>query len=124
VSRNRAVSLLLVALFLWVTACTSYKRIEITEVADHGKVRVTRTDGVRQTVHHPRLDFDSIRGQVNTGVEHADWVTSVIPADQVLELEAVETNTVGTVLLIVGSLAVVFVLVAAACSEDRCGSGT
>jgi len=45
VFRNRPVSLALVGLFVWVTGCTSWTQIGVSEVADHGKVRVTLTDG-------------------------------------------------------------------------------
>jgi len=62
VFRNRFVSLLLVGLFVWVTACSSYRQIEVGEVADHGKVRVTLTDGERETIHEPWVEGDSIRG--------------------------------------------------------------
>ena len=119
--RSRPVSLALVGLFIWLTGCTSYKQIELSEVADHGKVRVTTIDGERETVHNPRVEADSIKGHVNEGAEQ---VARTISVDQVVELEEVGSNTAGTVLLVVGSLAVVLVLVGAACSEDRCGSGT
>jgi len=124
VYRSRPVSLALVGLFVWTVGCTSYKQIELSEVADHGKVRVTQTDGERETIHNPVVEADSLKGRVNEGVEYADWVTLAIPVDRVGKLEAVGPNTAGTLLIVVGSLAVVFLLVAAACSEDRCGSGT
>lgn len=117
--RSRGGSLALVGLLVWVTGCTSYTQIQLDKVADHGKVRVTTIDGERETVHSPRVEADSIKGQVNQGVEH---VARTIPVDQVVELEAVGTNTGATVLLVVGSLAVVFFAVAlAACGGfDEC----
>lgn len=119
-SRNRAVSSLLVALFLWVTACTSYTQIPLDEVADHGKVRITTIDGKRETVHNPRVQADSIKGHVNKGsVEQAAWTVSV---DQVAIIEASGSNTVGTVLLVIGSLGVIFLVVAvASCNGFECG---
>jgi hypothetical protein len=111
--------LLLVALFLWVTACTSYTQIQLDEVADHGKVRVTTVDGERETVHSPRVEADSIRGHVNEGVGQAARTISV---DQVAKVETTESNTVGTVLLVVGSLAVVLLLVSVQqCNGFECG---
>jgi len=119
VNRNRAVSLLLVALFLWVTGCTSYTQIQLDEVVDHAEVRVTTIDGERETVHNPRLEADSIKGHTN---ESADWVAQAIPVQQVVELEAVGTNTASTVLLVIGFAAVIFFGIAvAACNGSECG---
>jgi len=61
VFRSRPVSLALVGLFVWVTACTSYRQIEIGEVADHTKVRVTLTDGETETIHEPWVEANSLR---------------------------------------------------------------
>ncbi len=120
--RSRPISLALIGVFVWLTSCTSYKQIQIADVVDHGKVRVTTTDGERATVHDPRLEADSIKGQVNEGVEHAEWIARSIPVDQVIELEAVGTNTAGTALLVVGSLAVIFFVVAVVtCNGFECG---
>ena len=80
--RSRPVSLALVGLFVWVTACTSSKQIQLGEVADHGKVRVTTTDGERETVHDPRVEADSIKGRARRGGALA------VPLQRVLELEA------------------------------------
>ena len=43
--RNRLVSLVLVGLFVWLTGCSTYTQIAPGEVADHGRVRVTRDGG-------------------------------------------------------------------------------
>ncbi|MFC1530660.1 hypothetical protein ACFL5T_00140 [Gemmatimonadota bacterium] len=122
--RNRPTSLALIGMFVWLTACTSYKQIQVADVADHGKVRVTTSDGERETIHEPRVEADTIKGQVNEGVEIPNWVTRAIPLDQVSEVGVVGTNGVRTAFLVLGSLAVVFLLVAAACSGDKCGGGT
>jgi len=120
--RSRPVSLALVGLFIWLTGCTSYKQIQLGEVSDYAKVRVTQTDGERETIHQPVVEADSIKGQVNEGAEYADWVTLAIPVDDVGKLEAVGTNTASTVLLVIGFAAVVFFgMVVAACNGFECG---
>ncbi len=90
--RSRPVSIALVGLFLWLTGCSSYTQIELGEIADHGKVRVTTTDGDRTTIHNPRVEADSIKG--------AD--AGAIPMDAVVKLEAVGTDEVGTVFNVIG----------------------
>jgi len=98
VYRSRPVSLALVGLFVWVTGCTSYHQIELAEVTDHGKVRVTLTDGERETIRDPRVEADSIKGlgkQVGGGSN--DRVPLSISLDQVIDLEAVGTDEIGTV---------------------------
>ncbi len=90
--RNRAVSLVLVGLFVWVTACSSYSYIGLSEIADHGTVRVTTTDGDRTTVHDPRVEADSIKGED----------AGAIPVDEVVKLEAVGTDEVSTVFTVLG----------------------
>ena len=47
--RSRSVSLALVALFVWLTGCTSYSQVEIGDLPQKGKVRVTLNDGERQS---------------------------------------------------------------------------
>jgi hypothetical protein len=111
VFRCRPISLLLIGLFLWVTACTSYTQIEIGEVPDHGKVRVTLTDGERETLRDPWVEASSIRSTDS----HA------IPLDQVAGLEAVGTNEGGTVFLVLGVTALVVVIVGCA---RACGTHT
>ena len=112
-SCNRPVSLALVGLFMWVTACTSYKQIEIGEVADHTKVRVTLTDGERETIHEPWVEANSIRSTYSQS----------IPLDQVAGLEAIGTNEIGTVFLVLGATALVVVIVCAfACDTDFNGA--
>jgi hypothetical protein len=103
VFRSRPVSLALVGLFVWVTACTSYKQIELAEVADHGKVRVTLVDGERETVREPRVEADSIKGfgeKVRPDVK--DRAPLSISFDQIETLEATHVSAGKTVGLVVG----------------------
>ncbi len=117
--KRRVVSLVLAGLLVWVTGCTSYTQIQQDEVADHGKVRFTTADGERETLHNPRVEADSLKGHVNRGVEQE---ARTIPLDQLVRLEAASPNTAGTVLLTVGSLGVVFLVVAVAqCNGFECG---
>lgn len=116
--RSRAVTLALVGLFVWATACHSYKQIEIGELAEHGKVRVTRTGGDRETVHDPRVDADSIKGQVNGKVNRS------ISLDQVTKLEAVEPYVAGTVFIVLGAVVLAGAIFGVIwCSTQECVSG-
>jgi hypothetical protein len=126
--RSRPVSLALVGLFVWVTACTSYTQIGIGDVADHGKVRVTFTDGERETLDNPWVDGDSIKAYTSESVGkplgiHQQRVTDTVafPLDQVAELGAVGTNEVGTVFLVLGSVVVLTaVALALICPTTTC----
>ena len=117
-SRNRPVSLALVGLFLWVTGCTSYRQIEIGEVADHGKVRVTLADGERETLHDPRVDRDSIRG--NVGSRHD---AEAIPLEQVVLVESRSTDVAGTVFIALGISVLVVGIVVGATADYGVGLG-
>ena len=112
--RNRFVSLALVGLFVWVTACSTYTQIGIGDVADHGKVRVTKTDGERETIKDPRVEVDSIKGLV----EKAGYLRPrAIPMDEVAALEAVGTDEAGTVFTVLGVfLGIVVVAYAVSCA--------
>ena len=99
--RSRLVSLTLIGLLVWVTGCTSYKQIKLGEVADHEKVRVTTTDGERETVHDPRVETDSIRGKDS----------KAIPLDQVSKVQAMRTDWVFTGLFIGGVALVVGLII-------------
>jgi hypothetical protein len=117
VSRSRTVSLALVGLFVWVTACTSYKQIEIGEVADHGKVRVTTTDGQKRVLYHTIVEADSLKGgpRHQPDPEYYDPLVYAIPLDQVSGIESVGTNEAATVLTVVGVTVAALVLVLAIC---------
>ena len=112
--RNQALSLALVGLFIWVTACTSYKQIELGEVGDYGKVRVTLTDGERGTVADPRVEADSIKGKDS----------AAIPLDQVAEVEAKKKDVASTLVLVgVGvALVTVVTLRVVECATNSYGS--
>jgi hypothetical protein len=102
--RRRPVSLILVGLFIWVTACSTYTYVEPGEVADHGKVRVTTSDGEREAVYEPWVRADTIRGRSRQNEARA------IPMDQVVGLEAVGKDYItplvilGLVVLAVGAV--------------------
>ena len=100
--RCRPVSLTLLGLLLWTTACTSYSAIGVHEVADHGKVRVTTIDGERQTIHDPRVEADNITSKDATA----------IPLDHVSTLESVGTNVVGTFFTVIGVVLLIHTVVA------------
>ena len=120
--RNRAVSLALAGLLLWVTACSTYGstepefiRIAPSEVEDYGRIRVTTASGQTVTMEDPRLENDSVTS-ANVGA---------IPLSQVTEIEAfAKTNKSGDTLLIVGALVVAvaavggLILLASRTSDD------
>ena len=118
--RCRAVSVALVGLFIWTTACTSYKQIELSEVADHAKVRVTLTDGERLVVYEPALAADSI----HYWEREADRPQRVhtIPLDQVSVLEARQGDVLKILGLTVGVIAVLVGITAIACADGGCMS--
>lgn len=114
--RNRAVSLALVGLFVWVTGCSSYTQIGIGEVADHGKVRVTTTDGERETIRNPWVDADSVKGhEKHKNDRYRTDPIVVIPLDQIETLEASHVSAVKTVGLVFGIAAVLVGVAALAC---------
>jgi hypothetical protein len=107
--RCRPVSVALLGLLLWTTACTSYSAIGVREVADHGKVRVTTIDGERQTLHDPSVEADSIKSRD----------ARAIPLDQVSTLENVSINVVGTIFTVIGVALLVQTAVAVIdCASD------
>ena len=112
--RNRVLSLALFGLFIWVTACSSYKQIELSEVAEYGKVRVTLTGGERETFADPRVEADSLKGKD----------AAAIPLDQVAEVEAKKKDLASTLVLVgVGvALVTVITLRIAECATNSYGS--
>jgi len=119
VFRSRPVSLALVGLFVWVSACTTYTQIGLNEVADHEKIRVTTSDGERDIIRDPRVDGDSIKGhlqQERRVIINPLWS---MPVDHVAELEAVGTSASGlkVVAIVVGAALVILLIVTAICVE-------
>jgi len=114
VFRSRRVSMALVGLFVWVTACTSYTQIEVDKVADHGRVRVTLTTGERETLHDPRVVADTITG--DEGPPSRDTVS--YPLDQVVGVEASSTDVPGTVGVVIGAAFVALIVISIAVYES------
>ena len=121
--RNRPVSLALVGLFVWVTACTSYKQIQPADVADYGKVRVTFADGERVVLEDVTVEGDSIHywEKVEQPAEYAAVRVSS-PLDQVVEAEAPGANSGAIVFgVVVGVVIVSLVICVFACDFDYFG---
>jgi hypothetical protein len=91
-------------MFVWTVGCTSYKQIDVGDVADHGRVRVTQTDGTKRDFYRPVVESDSIKGEPRKQPDprYYDAIVYVIPLDQVSRFESVGTDEVGTVLTILG----------------------
>ena len=116
---SRSASLALVGLFLWVTGCSTHTQIGLGEVADHGKVRVTLTDGERETIHDPWVEGDSIK---YLAMKDGYLRQGSVPVDQVVELEAVGTDEVGTVFAVLGvTVLMLGVLYVIACTQSTKG---
>ena len=85
-------------------------------MADYGRVRVTLTNGQRETIHDPRVEADSIRGREN--VEEKRYYSNpllVVPLDQVSSLETGRFDPFQTFALVFGVAAVVVAVAAIAC---------
>ncbi len=119
--RSRTVSLALVALFVWLTGCTTYNQIELGELVDHGKVRVTLIDGQRQTILDPVIEADSIRGRENVARSNRHEVTPlVIPLSQVSTLEASRVSGPLTGGLVVGVILGLFAFAGIVTCAEGC----
>jgi len=124
VFRSRPISLALVGLFLWTTACTTYTQIEVGEVADHGKVRVTTIDGAEHGVYEPTIEADSIRGRLKESARLGgpQWSDSVfvVPLESVAEIAVAGTHEAATPFLVVGGLLLTLLLIGAmVCIADE-----
>ena len=120
--RCRPVSVALLGLFLWTTACSSYSQIEPGEVSDHDHVRVIMTDGVRYDLYDPVVEADSVRGreEAQTAPDYP-YPLLAIPLDQVSTLEGSHGDTLATVGLTVGLVVgVLGVLMLVECSGGGC----
>ena len=103
--RSRPVSLVLVGLLVWLTACTSYKQVGSVEVADYGKARITLDDGSQFVVAHPQIEADSLVGfkADSWSAERKVYTEDVrVALRQVETLEASHTSAGKTVGLVVG----------------------
>ena len=127
-SKSRPVSLALVGLFLWLTACTSSKQIEVGEVSHHAKVRVTFTDGERETLDNPWVDGDSIKAYTSESVGkplgiHQQRVTDTVafPVSEVESVVVRESDGAATAGLILAIVLIPVLITAAACSGDSGG---
>ena len=116
--RSRHVSFALLWLLVFGTACTSYKQIQPTEVADYDKVQVTTKDGIKRLFIDPSLEPDSLRGYLNEQAVAIDE-TWAVPLDAVSEVKARQPdglNTAGAVILVAaGALVVVGALALLTC---------
>jgi len=95
----------LVVLFVWQAGCTYYGQVEIGDLPQRGEVRVTLSDGERQSVYDPWRDRDDLRGwrtsNRNRGAELSDLTFKL---DSVSSIETRHTSagkTAGLALLIV-----------------------
>jgi hypothetical protein len=122
VFRNRPVSLALVGLFVWVTACASYTQIEPAEVADYDEVRVTFSDGEQLVLKDVTVEGDSIYywQKADESTQYSAVRVSS-PLDQVVETEVRGGGAGGTVLMVgvivVGAFLVTGLIV---CSTGAC----
>jgi len=123
VFRNRPVSLALVELFVWVTACTSYKQIEPAEVADYDEVRVTFSGGEQLVSKDVTVEGDSIQyWQKPDKSAQYSAVRVSSPLDQVVEVEAAGAGSGDIVVgVIAGVVIVPLVICALACDFDYFG---
>lgn len=106
--RCRSVTLVLVGLVLWLTACTSYRRIKLEQVPGYDQVRVTTTDETRYDLKSPIVRGDTIRGQE---------VVPAIPLTKVAKLEGREPNVLKTLGAVLGFAAVAAIT---ACAANDC----
>jgi hypothetical protein len=120
--------LLLIALFLWQTGCSTYTQIQPGEVSDFDHVRVRLADGDRRDLYHPYLEADTIRFNAAQGPRSPNVTPTLfsIPLDRVTEIQGIESDTGKTtglvVLIVVGAAAVGFAAFALACSPPcKCG---
>ncbi len=116
--RRRVV--VLVTLVCFVAACHKWvpleSPVEQALAEHHGKVRITLEDG-------QRLVFDSVRVARDSVFEFSgDDATPLAPLADVSKAEQRGSNTIGTVLLVVGGVAVLFVGIGiiALCAEFSC----
>jgi hypothetical protein len=89
-----------------MTACTSYREIEIGQILEQEKVRVTTTDSEHYEVQWPGVYGDTIRGPAPQ---------PRIPLDEVEKLEVQYTDAAETAALVLGILVADAGVVARSC---------
>ena len=119
--RSRPVSIALVSLFLWSSACTKWVAIEPPYAplqGDYDKLQITREDGGQVVLVEPRLEADSVWGAVLTSywdrgdLKHNEHDT-VIPMGSVVKIERRGSDGLATVGLVVGIIGVLGLIGAA-----------
>jgi hypothetical protein len=95
-------SVALVAVFIWGTACTAYTQILPGDVAGYDNVRVYLTDGSEEELLDPTVTADTLRGYPTEGVGQVS-----IPLKQVKEIQTgkVDSDKI-TALVIITTLGV------------------
>ncbi len=108
--RSRPVSLGLVGLFLWSSACTKWVPLEPPYpqwLEEYGKLQITNERGVPVVFREPQLKGDSVWGTVVTSHwEHGDLKHServaAIPVESVQKIEKRGSDAATTITLWVG----------------------
>jgi hypothetical protein len=119
-SRTRPAAFALLWVFLFGTACTSYRQIQLADVVDYDEVQVTTEDGIRRMFIDPSLEPDSLRGYLNEEAVALDE-TWAVPLDAVSEVKTRQPDnveTAGTVILAGAGILVVAVAVWAMTCAD------
>jgi len=111
VKRSRYVSLALVGLFLWGTACTRYQEVGLPAVVAYDEVRVTTKDRDKTLLFAPSVEGDELRGYSSRDAI-ANEEQRAIPIDAVARIEARQDDTVGTAALALLGLGLVVAVVA------------
>ena len=103
--RSRPVSLALAGLFVWLTGCTFHTQIELDQVADNDHIEMTMIGGGRTEMRRATIESDSIRGQIRQAsrIGGPAWGDTVaVSLSEVENIVAIESDTAGTVGLVVG----------------------
>ena len=124
--RATSAALLQVLSLVWLTGCTAYTPIDVSEIGNHDRVRVTLTDGNRRDVYDPVLQDDTIRGLVQTGrsasgTQEAPWSVEL---DRVREVEGSVNSNTGSLFFVLGIAAFAAIAVGSAVCADGCGMGS
>ena len=88
---------------LIVAGCVAHARVDLADLGDYDRVRVTLADGERFEVLEPRFEADTIRGMVGHGGRPVGEFAA--PLAKVSSIEASEPSPRNTRLLILGIVA-------------------